>query len=93
MKTNLLKKIFSAIFYLPRQLAIIFILLYQKTLSPDHGPLRTFFPYGYCRFYPSCSAYGRLVIEKNGIFMGGVQIIWRILRCNPLNKGGVDLPK
>jgi putative component of membrane protein insertase Oxa1/YidC/SpoIIIJ protein YidD len=28
--------------------------------------------------------------EKYGIVKGGIKTIWRILRCNPWNKGGND---
>jgi len=66
------------------------IRLYQKTLSPDHGLFQTHFPDGYCRFYPSCSEYGYRSVEKHGIIRGFGYIFWRILRCNPWNKGGID---
>jgi hypothetical protein len=45
-----------------------------------------------CRFYPSCSEYAASSIKKYGIFSGIIKGIWRILRCNSFNKGGVDLP-
>lgn len=67
-----------------------FIKLYQKTLSPDHGPLRRFFPYGYCKFQPSCSQYAYDAIEQYGAIKGIVKGTWRILRCNPWTKGGED---
>lgn len=43
-----------------------------------------------CRFHPTCSQYTIEAIEKHGIFKGGVLSIWRILRCNPFSKGGID---
>lgn len=66
------------------------IYLYQRTLSPDHGLFKRFFPYGFCRFYPTCSIYAYQAIEKYGIFKGGALGFWRILRCNPWNPGGED---
>lgn len=75
---------------LPRVLAVKIIRIYQKTLSFDHGPLKNFYPHGFCRFYPSCSQYGLEAIEKYGIIRGGVMTLWRVLRCNPWNKGGHD---
>ena len=66
------------------------IKIYQKTLSFDHGVFSRFFPYGYCRFHPTCSEYGCQAIEKYGVIKGGLMAIWRILRCNPWNKGGHD---
>ena len=72
------------------KMAIGIIKFYQKTLSFDHGPLKTFYPHGFCRFNPTCSEYGLEAIKKYGIIKGGVKTIWRILRCNPWNKGGND---
>jgi uncharacterized protein len=43
-----------------------------------------------CRFVPSCSEYGYQAISKYGIIRGGAMAVWRILRCNPFNKGGYD---
>jgi len=76
--------------YLPRNLVIFLIKVYQKTLSFDHGPLKLFYPYGFCRFTPSCSEYGIEAFSKYGIIRGGLMTAWRILRCNPWNKGGHD---
>jgi uncharacterized protein len=73
-----------------RKVVVSFIKLYQKTLSFDHGPLKSMYPQGFCRFYPSCSQYGVEAVEKYGIIHGGLKTIWRILRCNPWNKGGND---
>lgn len=73
---------------------IIFLIrIYQKTLSPDHGPLKSLYPFGYCRFHPTCSEYAIQTINKNGVLKGGLYAFWRILRCNPFNKGGIDLVK
>jgi putative membrane protein insertion efficiency factor len=66
------------------------IRLYQKTFSPDHGFFKKFFPYGYCRFYPTCSEYTYQAIDKYGIFKGSALGFWRVLRCNPWNPGGED---
>lgn len=85
---SLVKKL---IFYL-RLPFLWLILLYQKTISPDHGMFKGFFPHGYCRFYPSCSEYGYQTIHKYGLIKGGLKTLWRLVRCNPWNKGGVDMP-
>jgi len=73
-----------------RKVALFLIRIYQKTLSPDHGPLKVKFPHGYCRFQPTCSEYTYQAIEKYGIIKGTVMGSWRILRCNPFSKGGDD---
>lgn len=69
---------------------VLIIRLYQKTLSPDHGWFRVYYPQGYCRFYPSCSQYSIDAIQKYGLFVGPIKGLWRIIRCNPWSKGGVD---
>lgn len=78
--------------HFPRNVALLLILLYQKTISPDHGLLKAKYPYGFCRFYPTCSEYGFQVIQKRGLLVGVPLLVWRILRCNPWSKGGVDQP-
>lgn len=37
----------------------------------------------YCRFIPTCSAYGRESIRKYGLAVGGWRTVKRIARCNP----------
>lgn len=70
-----------------------FISLYQKILSPDHSFwAKCRYPHGFCRFYPSCSEYSRATIEKRGWVVGSCRALWRIIRCNPWSRGGVDLP-
>ena len=46
-----------------------------------------------CKFIPSCSNYAIDAIEYYGAFKGTLLTIWRILRCNPFNKGGIDYVK
>ncbi|MFA6521872.1 MAG: membrane protein insertion efficiency factor YidD [Candidatus Gracilibacteria bacterium] len=71
---------------------LLLIRLYQKTISPDHGFLKALFPYGYCKFKPTCSQYTHLAIEKYGVIWGSLKGFWRILRCNPFSRGGEDNP-
>jgi len=75
---------------LPRKPALLLIRLYQKTISPDHGFFKVFFPGGYCKFNPSCSAYTYQAIAKYGVIKGAAKGIYRILRCNPFTLGGDD---
>ncbi len=74
----------------PRYVVIKILKLYQKTLSFDHGILKVFFPSGYCRFQPTCSEYAIAAVNKYGIIKGGLKALWRVIRCNPWNKGGWD---
>lgn len=43
-----------------------------------------------CRFYPSCSTYTIQAIERFGAVRGMILGMWRIIRCNPFSRGGVD---
>ena len=45
-----------------------------------------------CRFYPTCSDYMVEAVEKYGTGKGLLFGLYRILRCNPWNKGGIDKP-
>ncbi|MCX6811285.1 MAG: membrane protein insertion efficiency factor YidD, partial [Candidatus Berkelbacteria bacterium] len=49
------------------------IRLYQMSFSPDHSYISRYFPYGYCRFCPTCSEYTYQAIDKYGIFRGGMK--------------------
>ena len=66
----------------PKNWLIALIRFYRKHISPHHAPC--------CRFTPSCSAYAIQALEKHGALFGSVLAVWRILRCNPLFKGGYD---
>ncbi|MBU0661304.1 membrane protein insertion efficiency factor YidD [Patescibacteria group bacterium] len=85
-------KFFRAILRLPRYPVLLVIYLYQKTISPDHGLAKDKFPHGYCPYHPTCSEYGFQAIKKHGLILGVPKTAWRIVRCNPWTKGGVDLP-
>lgn len=73
-----------------KKLAILLIKIYQKTLSPDHSWVKHFYPYGVCRFTPTCSCYAIDAIDKYGVVKGSVMGVARILKCNPWSKGGHD---
>lgn len=66
------------------------IKVYQKTISPDHGVNAVAHPYGFCRYYPSCSEYAVRAISKRGVARGFLLSCWRVLRCNPFSRGGLD---
>ena len=51
-----------------------------------------FLLYSNCKYHPTCSEYTVQAVEEYGLWKGFVMGAWRILRCNPFSKGGVDLP-
>lgn len=67
-----------------RAAAIVPIRAYQRLVSPLLGPR--------CRYYPTCSEYAAQSIVRFGILRGTVLAVWRIMRCNPLSRGGFDHP-
>ncbi|MGE3538170.1 MAG: membrane protein insertion efficiency factor YidD [Candidatus Tectimicrobiota bacterium] len=67
-----------------RQILIGLLRGYQRYLSPLSPPT--------CRFYPTCSEYAIQVIQLYGPVRGFGKALWRLLRCHPLSRGGVDLP-
>ncbi len=58
------------------------IWLYKRFLSPLFA--------GSCRFEPSCSQYARQAVIMHGALKGSLLAFWRILRCQPLCRGGYD---
>ena len=64
---------------------LVFLLdAYKRRLSP-------WLPRA-CRFTPTCSEYARLALLKHGVLRGLAMTTGRLLRCQPLHPGGVDLP-
>lgn len=65
-----------------RMVLIAVIRLYQLTLSGLIG--------GQCRFYPTCSRYAEEAIRVHGAVKGTAFAVWRLARCGPFSRGGVD---
>ena len=63
-------------------IALAPIRVYQRFISPAL-PRR-------CKYEPTCSAYAAEAIREVGVVRGLVLACWRLLRCNPLSKGGLD---
>ena len=62
---------------------ILFILRkYQILISPMYPPC--------CKFHPTCSRYTIEAIKEYGLTKGSILAIHRILKCNPISKGGLD---
>ena len=67
---------------LPKRFLLWMVRFYRRNISPMHQPC--------CRFIPTCSQYALEAITKYGAIKGGFLALRRILRCNPLCKGGYD---
>ena len=65
-----------------KKFVISILRFYKKFISPALPDS--------CRFYPTCSEYASTAVEKYGVLKGSIKSIYRIIRCNPFNKGGYD---
>ena len=64
-------------------LVLLPVFIYRRVLSPlKRAPS--------CRYVPTCSEYAVEAVHERGIIVGGALALWRILRCNPLFRGGYD---
>lgn len=70
------RKLFPPVF---KAVCIRMIAFYQKRLSRHT-----------CLYEPTCSEYTKRCINNFGAVIGILLGMWRILRCNPLSKGGID---
>jgi hypothetical protein len=61
---------------------IFLIKIYRKFVSPYLG--------NNCRFYPTCSEYAEECFKSFNVFKALYLSLYRVLRCNPLSKGGYD---
>ena len=66
----------------PRMPFVWFMRAYRRVVSPLYGDV--------CRYYPSCSKYALDAFEVKGAVRGSFMAAWRVLRCNPFSRGGVD---
>ena len=64
------------------QVALAALGAYKMIVSPWLPPA--------CRFVPTCSEYARDAIEKYGLIHGSRKGLGRLMRCHPLQRGGVD---
>ena len=64
------------------EILIGIIKFYRKHISPKLPRM--------CKFYPTCSEYGLIAIERFGPLKGSLLTLWRIIRCSPLTAGGYD---
>lgn len=62
--------------------ALWLLRLYKRWISPAIPPS--------CRYVPTCSEYAMEAVERYGVVRGGAMAVWRVLRCHPFAKGGLD---
>lgn len=55
---------------------------YKRFISPMLLPS--------CKYTPTCSEYAMEAVEYYGVLRGLAMAGWRVLRCNPFAKGGLD---
>jgi uncharacterized protein len=55
---------------------------YKYAISPLFPPS--------CRYVPTCSEYAMDAIAYHGVLRGSLFAVWRLLRCHPFSKGGLD---
>ncbi len=65
-----------------KNILLAMIRFYRAHISPHKPPT--------CKFYPTCSTYGLIAIQRFGAFKGSLLTIWRLIRCSPLTSGGYD---
>ena len=66
-----------------RYAGVAAVWVYRVTFRPFLGA-------GSCKYYPSCSQYAMDAYKEFGLLKGTVLAVWRVLRCNPWSRGGVD---
>jgi len=77
-----MKKVGLFLWLLPRNVCVAILRGYRAVISPLYGDV--------CRYYPSCSAYALGAIQQHGAIKGVALGTWRILRCHPWARGGID---
>ena len=74
------------IFSLPARVMMGLIAGYRRLISPVLSAA-----FGQrCRFYPSCSEYALEAVRVHGAVRGGGLAIWRLARCQPFARSGLD---
>ena len=80
---SMLHNVLARVLRLPATVFILLIWIYQRTFSFDHGPLRHFFPFGYCIYKPTCSDYALQKLQEENLMYALWLIMKRIASCNP----------
>jgi uncharacterized protein len=69
------------------RILLALLAFYRRWISPA---LHSLGQGGGCRFVPTCSEYATVAIATHGPIRGTGLAIWRVLRCNPFSRGGLD---
>jgi putative membrane protein insertion efficiency factor len=72
----------NAAMRVPSLLGVGLVWLYRLTFGALFPPT--------CKYHPSCSEYAVQSLRRHGLFKGSALAGWRLLRCNPWSRGGVD---
>jgi putative membrane protein insertion efficiency factor len=70
------------------RLLLAMLAFYRRWISPA---LHTLSPGDGCKFLPTCSEYASIAIATHGPLRGTALAAWRLLRCHPFTRGGLDL--
>ena len=70
------------IFRIPAYLGMGLVYAYRYTFG-------ALFPAS-CKYHPSCSQYALDALRRYGLVRGSILAGWRLLRCHPWSRGGVD---
>jgi putative membrane protein insertion efficiency factor len=65
-----------------KSLVLGLLRFYKQWISPAFPPS--------CRYVPTCSEYAMEAVDRYGAWRGATMSAWRLLRCHPLAKGGLD---
>lgn len=65
-----------------RKILVLIIRGYQYLISPLLG--------SHCRFYPTCSSYALVAVQRYGVLRGSCLALQRLSRCHPWHTGGED---
>jgi len=65
-----------------KYVGIVLVQVYRQTLGRVLPPS--------CKYHPSCSQYALDALRRYGLVRGSILAGWRLLRCNPWSRGGVD---
>jgi len=65
------------------------VLLLQAPIRAYRRVLSPLLPRA-CRFHPSCSVYALEALEVHGPLKGLFLTAWRLARCQPFARGGLD---